>query len=212
MWLFVIPWTCRPPGSSVHRILQARILEWVAIPFSRGSSWPRGWIWVSCITGRFFTIWATKKGQSKISDKLLPFWYTHLYSHTLFISAVSPYVSFPSAVLTSLSFTYSWHWTLSFFLPMYYVTSAAASLSDVKYLLHIGVSKWQNKMGLRGNPLFSHKFRSMISAPHACMCVCVCVCVCVSHSVVTDSLWPHGLWPTSLLCPWGSPVKKYWSG
>ena len=48
-----------PPGSSRHRILQARILEWVAIPFSRGFSWPRDQILVSCIAGRFFTIWAT---------------------------------------------------------------------------------------------------------------------------------------------------------
>ena len=40
-----------PPGSSVHGILQARILEWVAIPFSRGSSQPRYWTWVSCNAG-----------------------------------------------------------------------------------------------------------------------------------------------------------------
>ena len=44
-----------PPGSSVHGILQARILEWVAIPFSRGCSQPRGWTQVSCIAGIFFT-------------------------------------------------------------------------------------------------------------------------------------------------------------
>ena len=50
---------CRPPGSSVHGTLQAWISEWVAIPFSRGSSWPRDWTQVSCIAGRFFTIWAT---------------------------------------------------------------------------------------------------------------------------------------------------------
>ena len=47
-------------GSSVHGILQAKILEWVAIPFSRGSSQPRDWNWVSCSVGRFFTIWSTK--------------------------------------------------------------------------------------------------------------------------------------------------------
>ena len=40
---------CSPPGSSVHGIFQARILEWVAISFSRGSSQPRDQIWVSCI-------------------------------------------------------------------------------------------------------------------------------------------------------------------
>ena len=43
----------------IHGILQARLLEWVAISSSRGSSWPRDQTWVSCITGRFFAIWAT---------------------------------------------------------------------------------------------------------------------------------------------------------
>ena len=47
--LFAIPWNCSTPGSSVHGIFQARILEQVAIPFSRGSFWPRDWICVSCI-------------------------------------------------------------------------------------------------------------------------------------------------------------------
>ena len=49
---------CGPPGSSVHGILQARILEWVAMPSSRRSSWPRDWTRVSCgscIAGGFFT-------------------------------------------------------------------------------------------------------------------------------------------------------------
>ena len=55
------PMDCSLPGSSVHGISQARILEWVAIPFPRGSSWSRDWTWVSCIAGRFFTIWATRK-------------------------------------------------------------------------------------------------------------------------------------------------------
>ena len=58
------PTGCSPPGSSVHWTLQARILEWVAIPFSRESSWPRDWTWVSCISGRFFTIWDTREAPS----------------------------------------------------------------------------------------------------------------------------------------------------
>ena len=49
------PMACSPPGSSVHGILQARILEWVAISFYMGSSWPRNWTGVSCIAGRFST-------------------------------------------------------------------------------------------------------------------------------------------------------------
>ena len=53
------PMDCSPPGSSVHGILQARILGWVAFPFSRESSWPRDGTRVSCIAGRFFTGWAT---------------------------------------------------------------------------------------------------------------------------------------------------------
>ena len=55
------PMDCSPPGSSVHGILQARILEWVAISFSRRSSQPRDWTQVSCTARRFFTIWITRK-------------------------------------------------------------------------------------------------------------------------------------------------------
>ena len=51
------------PGSPVHRISQARILEWVAISFSRGSCQLRDWTWVSHITGRFVTILATRESQ-----------------------------------------------------------------------------------------------------------------------------------------------------
>ena len=54
-WIVV----CSPPGFSVHGILQARILEWVA--FSRGSSPPKNQTQVSCIVGSFFTIWAPGK-------------------------------------------------------------------------------------------------------------------------------------------------------
>ena len=56
----LLPQTKKRPGSSVHRILQARILEWVAIPFFKRSSRPRDQTQVSCISGRFFTIWATR--------------------------------------------------------------------------------------------------------------------------------------------------------
>ena len=52
---------CSPPRSSVHRILQARISEWVAMPSSRGTSQPRDQSQVSHVAGRFFTIWATRE-------------------------------------------------------------------------------------------------------------------------------------------------------
>ena len=55
---------CRPPGSSVHGVLQAGILECAANPFSRGVfSWPRDQTQVSHIAGSFFTIWATREAQ-----------------------------------------------------------------------------------------------------------------------------------------------------
>ena len=54
---------CNQSGSSVHGNLQARILEWVAIPFSRGSSRPRDWTPVSHIAGWYFTVWATRETQ-----------------------------------------------------------------------------------------------------------------------------------------------------
>ena len=52
------PTDCSPPGSSVHEIPQARILELVAIPFSKGSFQPRDWTWIPCFAGKFFTFWA----------------------------------------------------------------------------------------------------------------------------------------------------------
>ena len=63
---------CSPVGSSVHGILQERILEWVSISFSKGSSQPRNWTQVSCIAGRFFTNWAMREACI----------HTHTHTHT----------------------------------------------------------------------------------------------------------------------------------
>ena len=73
-----IPMDSNPPGSSVHWILQTRMLEWVAIPFSRGSFWPRDWTQVSYTAGRFFTSWATREVGgiyvNTVCQPLLPAW------------------------------------------------------------------------------------------------------------------------------------------
>ena len=66
------PTLCGPMDYTVHRILQARILEWVASPFSRGSSQPRAWTQVSCIAGGFFTSWATREAQEYWSGLPIP--------------------------------------------------------------------------------------------------------------------------------------------
>ena len=72
-----------PSGSSVHGIFQARILEWVAIPFSRGSFRPRNWIPVSRTAGRFFTIWATQKAPWYIIEVLKLYVYVYLFLQAL---------------------------------------------------------------------------------------------------------------------------------
>ena len=56
---------CDPMDYTIHGILQARILEWVAVPFSRRSSQPRDQTQVSHIVGRFYTNWATMEAQRK---------------------------------------------------------------------------------------------------------------------------------------------------
>ena len=63
VWPLCCPMDCSPPGFSVHGILQARMLEWVAISYSRGSSQPRNRTWVSCTAGRFFIDWAIREAK-----------------------------------------------------------------------------------------------------------------------------------------------------
>ena len=61
------PMSWSPPVSSVYGILQARVLQWIAMPFSRGFSWSRDWTWVACIAGRVFTIWASGNSDYLLS-------------------------------------------------------------------------------------------------------------------------------------------------
>ena len=123
------PTDCSLPGSTVHGILQARILEWVAISFSRRSSWPRDWTWVSRIVGRCFTIWATRevpgylvvKATKFIPDYTGNFWFfgfscncrislcrlSHIFSwtgpHLLFsnVNSISKFYFFTLSLVTN---------------------------------------------------------------------------------------------------------------
>ena len=65
---------CSLPGSSLHGILQARELEWVAISFSRGSSQPRDQTRVSCIPGRRFNLWATREAPNNKQESHYTLW------------------------------------------------------------------------------------------------------------------------------------------
>ena len=71
LWLTLCdPIDCSPPGSYVHGVLQARILEWVAMSSSRGSSQPRDQTQVSCIAGGVFAVWATREA---LENQYCPF-------------------------------------------------------------------------------------------------------------------------------------------
>ena len=82
------PMDCSPPGSSLHRILQARTLVWVAIPFSRGFSWPRDQILVSRIVVRFFTIWATSWHFKMMTFFIFAQLMRHLLTELLHLSSL----------------------------------------------------------------------------------------------------------------------------
>ena len=97
------PILCDPMDYTVHWILQASILKGVAFPFSRGSSQPRNWTGVSCITDRFFTNWATREThtcQISLHYYFLAFYPLIIYSYFLNL--------FPCDFLFNITFIVSW--------------------------------------------------------------------------------------------------------
>ena len=78
------PMDCSLPVSSVHGIFQTRVLEWVAVSFSRGSSWPRDRTQVSHIAGRRFTTWASREARK--------FAQTHVHCLGQELSCVTYYI------------------------------------------------------------------------------------------------------------------------
>ena len=84
------PLNCSPSDSSVHGILQMRILEWIAIHFSRGPSWPRARTQVSCFVGGFITVWATS--EAHFSFCYVAKW-IRIYVYPLFFWISFPFTS-----------------------------------------------------------------------------------------------------------------------
>ena len=127
VWIFVTPWAvaCQAPLSM--GILQARILEWVAIPFSRSSSQPRNRTRVSCIAIGFFTSWATSSFQSLNRVRLF----------------ATPWIT---ACQASLSITNSWsspklmHWVGDAIQPSHPLSSPSPLALNVSQ--HQGLFTW----------------------------------------------------------------------
>ena len=85
------PMDCSLPGSSIHGIFQARILEWVAISFSRGSSQPRDRSQVSCIVSRCFTVWATMQVTTQLPKSFLfPLPFEYIWKPICFTFKIDP--------------------------------------------------------------------------------------------------------------------------
>ena len=138
-----------PPGSSVHRVLQARILEWVAMPFSRWSSRPRNQTWVSHMAGSFFTIWATRKAITEIYTnwRTIPHpppptspWYycfhviDYFKYHAVF---VIQWLAFVADL--EVSFIYSGYWIITNYMICKYFSSSVGCLFT---LLMVSFDLW----------------------------------------------------------------------
>ena len=126
------PMDCSPPGSSVYGILQAKILEWVAISFSRGSSRPRDWIWVFHITGRCFTLWATRGALFFLRDP-----YNANVGTFAFVSEVSRAVFifvFPFFFLYSVLHHFH-HSVFQVTYPLFYFSYSTIDCSSLVFLL-----------------------------------------------------------------------------
>ena len=118
------PTLCDPmdyssPGSPVHGILQARILQWVAISSSTGSSRLRSQTWVSCLAGSFFTNWATREAHSMEYLFIFFFFFFFLFIFfTLFFFCVSSWfiLGTDSLSVVYIANTFSqcvaYHWAL----------------------------------------------------------------------------------------------------
>ena len=113
---------CSLSGSSVCGIFQARILGWVIIPFSRGSSWPRDWTGVCCIAGRFLTLWAMREALLKCIYQTI---------NRIYVSRMVLYLAFTFLFLLIASyFFYLKH--IFYFKMLVYFKSLLPTLKSLK--------------------------------------------------------------------------------
>ena len=101
------PMDCSPSGFSVHGIFQARILEWVSISFSRGSSQSKDQTWVSCTASWFFTVWVTKEAPYNIWHTVKYIWLYNKYKANKYEEFNGWLQRYPLSEKNILS---KWHW------------------------------------------------------------------------------------------------------
>ena len=124
------PTDCSPPGSSDHGILQARILEWVATPFSRVSSRPRDGTQVSWIAGRFFAIWATGKPlEEQYNVKKM----VRVSTHALLLNLVGRILSDSLCFTTEITMCFFFSSVLIWFVFVFSRSVLSDSLDPIDY-------------------------------------------------------------------------------
>ena len=154
---------CNLLGFSIHGILQARILEWIAISFSRGSSWPRAQTRVSCIGGRRFNLWATRvspeipaknmdwvveeNSRQGLEDQFTPClivsaWPSkHLFTKRLLfylhVNCLLPLWS-PKPLPPTSSFGFSWRWYIRWGLLLFWWVTQFSWVSLIYNTIKLG--------------------------------------------------------------------------
>ena len=179
------PMDCSLPGSSIYGIFQARVLEWAAISFSRGSSQPRNRTRVSCIVGRRFTVWPTKWNKQVTKWQIF---YDSTYRGTKEQSDSQRQVA---------EWWLPGKWEMGSLMGSLEVDSDDGCITKWMHLkshwtVHLKMLKMVNFRYVQLTP------EQRGFAP--------CVSVLVAQSCVT--LRRHGLWPTRFFCPWNSPGKN----
>ena len=227
-WLTVCePRDCSPPSSSVHGISEARILEWVAISFSRGFSLPRDWNCIPWIGRLILYHWATSEAQS--SRSIVVQWLSHVWpfgspwlQHTrLSCPSLSPKAcsnSYPlsqwyhpiilSFFVPFSSFLQSFPASGSFLISQFFA-SGCPSIGASASVLPMNIQDWF-PLGWTGwiflqSKGLSRVFSNTTVQKHQFFGAQPSL---VSCSVMSDSLLSSGLYPTRLLCPWDSPGKN----
>ena len=143
-----------PPGSSVHGISQARILEWVAISFPGGSSWPWDWIGVSCLAGGFFTTEPPGKPRPLLQSFVTNM--THLHYISASLCTLLPYSLLNSEMHLTLNLIHNVHPPHQHLglldLPPQQLTGNSPMdllfhiLKNTIWLAHIIISSWAIKL------------------------------------------------------------------
>ena len=183
---------------TVHGILQARILEWVAFPFPRGSSQPRDWTQVPCVAGGFFTSWDTREVHAIACSPLKIYFPSLLVKSIPFSTFVSP-PSIPSSLVTTTLFfecMYLFDLFIYFvFLFVFYIPYIHEIIEYFSYsiwLISLSIISSRSIHVITNGKMF-HLFLWLSSIPYYSGWEDVCVCLSVSLLYLFIHGWALGL-------------------